>query len=176
MPNFYITTAIPYVNDEPHLGHAMLHLYADVLARYMRQYKTPVIYSAGTDEHGGKIAEKAAEAKVTPQAYADKLSKSFVELLKLLNISNDRFIRTTDASHVKAAQIIWKSLEKYIEKGSYEGWYCTGCESFYSESYVKEHNGTCPLHNRPFERLKEENYLFKLSAFTDKIKKAIEVD
>src|SRR5512141_3078828 len=105
MSKFYVTTAIPYVNDKPHLGHAMLHLYADVLARYHRQCGDEVLYSAGTDEHGGKIAEKAAEAKEDPKVYADKLSESFRELLKILNITNDRFIRTTDTAHEQRAQL-----------------------------------------------------------------------
>src|SRR5579871_1036095 len=111
MAKFYVTTAIPYVNDKPHLDHAMLHLYADVLARYHRQRGDDVLFSSGTDEHGGKIAEKAAEAKKTPQQFADELSVSFKDLLKLLNISNDRFIRTTDPAHEQRAQLIWKKLE-----------------------------------------------------------------
>lgn len=174
MEKFYITTAIPYVNDQPHLGHAMLHLYADVLARYHRRAGNEVLFSAGTDEHGGKIAEKAAEAGIVPQQYAEKLSLSFRELLKSLNISNDRFIRTTDPGHERRAQVIWKNLGQYIYKGTYKGWYCTGCETFYSEQLVKENKGVCPLHNRPYEKLEEENYFFKLSAFTDSIKKVIE--
>ena len=176
MGKFYVTTAIPYVNDKPHLGHAMLHLYADVLARYHRQIGDKVLFAAGTDEHGGKIAEKAAEAKLTPQQFADQVSRSFIALLKELNISNDRFIRTTDASHEHRAQLIWKNLAKYIYKGTYEGWYCTGDEEFFSEQTVKANNGVCPDHNRPYEKLREENYLFALSKFTTQIKEAIETD
>jgi len=176
MGKFYVTTAIPYVNDKPHLGHAMLHLYADVLARYHRQIGDKVLFAAGTDEHGGKIAEKAAEAKLTPQQFADQVSRSFIALLKELNISNDRFIRTTDASHEHRAQLIWKNLAKYIYKGTYEGWYCTGDEEFFSEQTVKANNGVCPDHNRPYEKLREENYLFALSKFTAQIKEAIETD
>jgi methionyl-tRNA synthetase len=173
MSNFYITTSIPYVNSEPHIGFGMEVVMADVLARYMRQYKTPVLFVTGTDEHGGKIAEKAAEAKVTPKAYADKLSQSFRELLPLLNISNDRFIRTTDPGHEQRAQLVWKNLSQYIYKGSYEGWYCVGHEEYFPEQVVKANKGVCPEHNRPYEKLKEENYFFKLSAFTPKIKEAI---
>ena len=176
MSKFYVTTAIPYVNDEPHIGHAMLHLYADVLARYHRQLGDEVLFSAGTDEHGGKIAEKAAEAKVTPQEYADRLSQSFKELLKLLNISNDRFIRTTDLAHEQRAETIWKNLNPYIYKGTYSGWYCTGHEEYFSEAFVKANNGVCPEHNRPYEQLKEDNYFFKLSTFAPQIKQAIESD
>lgn len=174
MSKFYVATAIPYVNDKPHLGHAILHLYADVLARYHRQQGDKVLFSAGTDEHGGKIAEKAAELKINPQQLADQMSQTFKDMLKALNISNDRFIRTTDLGHEQRAQLIWKNLSPYIYKGTYEGWYCTGCEAFYSDSVVKENKGICPLHNRSYEKLKEDNYFFKLSAFNKPIKEAIE--
>jgi methionyl-tRNA synthetase len=174
MSNFYITTSIPYVNSEPHIGFGMEVVLADVLARYMRQYKTPVLFSTGTDEHGGKIAEKATEAKVTPQAYADKLSQSFRDLLPLLNISNDRFIRTTDPGHVQRAQVVWKNLDQYIYKSTYSGWYCVGHEEYFPEQMVKANNGVCPEHNRPYEKLQEDNYFFKLSAFTAKLKQTID--
>jgi methionyl-tRNA synthetase len=176
MSKFYVCTAIPYVNDKPHLGHAMLHLYGDVLARYHRMFGDQVLFCAGTDEHGGKIAEKAAEAKIEPKQFADNLSLSFRELLKTLNISNDRFIRTSDPGHEQRAEIIWKNLSAYIYKGSYEGWYCTGDEEFFSEQVVKANKGVCPDHNRPYEKVKEENYLFALSKFTAQIKQAIETD
>jgi methionyl-tRNA synthetase len=176
MSKFYVCTAIPYVNDKPHLGHAMLHLYGDVLARYHRMFGDQVLFCAGTDEHGGKIAEKAAEAKIEPKQFADNLSLSFRELLKTLNISNDRFIRTSDPGHEQRAEIIWKNLSAYIYKGSYEGWYCTGDEEFFSEQVVKANKGVCPDHNRPYEKVKEENYLFALSKFTAQIKHAIETD
>lgn len=176
MAKFYITTAIPYVNDKPHLGHAMLHLYADVLARYRRKLGDKVLFSTGTDEHGGKIAEKAAEAKIDPKQYADGLSESFRELLKMLNVSNDRFIRTTDPGHEQRAQIIWKNLAEYIYKSTYSGWYCTGHEAYFSAEMVKANKGTCPEHNRPYEQLKEENYFFKLTAFARQIRQAIESD
>lgn len=174
MSKFYVTTAIPYVNDKPHLGHAILHLYADVLARYHRQQGDNVLFSAGTDEHGGKIAEKAAEAKLAPKEFTDQVSQNFVSLLKSLNISNDRFIRTTDPGHEQRARLIWKNLAKYIYKGTYEGWYCTGCETYYGDESVKKNKGVCPLHNRPYEKLKEENHFFKLSAFGPQLKKVIE--
>jgi methionyl-tRNA synthetase len=174
MSNFYITTSIPYVNSEPHIGFGMEVLMADVLARYMRQYKTPVIFCTGTDEHGGKIAEKAKEANVTPKAYADKVSQSFRDLLPVLNISNDRFIRTTDPGHEQRAQMIWKNLIPHIYKGKYTGWYCVGHEEYFPEATVKANNGVCPDHNRPYEKLQEDNYFFKLSTFTPKIKEAIE--
>jgi methionyl-tRNA synthetase len=173
MSNFYVTTSIPYVNGEPHLGHAMEFVVADVVARYMRNMGTPVIFSTGTDEHGGKIAEKAAELNITPQALADQMSRKFVDLLEALSISNDRFIRTTDPNHEKRAQLIWEKLQPCIYKGSYEGWYCTGDEEYFSEQVVKANKGICPEHNRPYEKIKEENYFFKLSTFTEKIKESI---
>lgn len=171
--NYFITTSIPYANGEPHLGHAMEFIYADVLARTARLQKTPVIYATGTDEHGSKIAEKAAELGLTPKQLVDQNSAKFRELQKALNISNDRFIRTTDEGHMQRAQIIWNNLKEDIYKGSYEGWYCTGCETFAPDATVKAHNGICPDHNRPYERLKEENYFFRLTKYADKIREAI---
>lgn len=174
MSNFYITTSIPYVNDQPHVGFGMELVMADVLARYMREHQTPVIFTTGTDEHGGKIAEKAAAAKLTPQAFADQISKTFQEAVKTLNISNDRFIRTTDKGHVERSQLIWKNLSSFIYKGTYIGWYCTGHEEYFPEAVVQANKGVCPDHNRPYEKLQEENYFFKLSAFAPKIKEVIE--
>lgn len=173
MSKYYVTTSIPYVNAEPHVGFALELLYADVLARYARQQGKPTIFSTGTDEHGGKIAEKAAEAGKTPQAYTDEISQRFAELGSLLNISNDRFIRTTDKGHEQRAQLIWKTLQKDIYKSKYIGWYCTGDEAFFTETEVKANNGVCPNHNRPYEKIEEENYFFKLSAYNEKIQQAI---
>lgn len=173
---YYICTAIPYVNDKPHLGHAMLHLYGDVIARYHRQLGFDVQFSCGTDEHGGKIAEAAANAKMQPKQFVDTISASFREGLKELDISYDRFIRTTDPEHEKRAQIAWANMAKDFYKKAYEGWYCTGCEEFKTEEYVKETKGVCPLHNRPYEKLQEENYFFKLSSYAPAIAKAIEAD
>ncbi len=173
---FYVTTSIPYVNAEPHIGHAMEFIQADTLARYARQRGLQTIFSTGTDEHGGKIMEKAKEKGFTPKAYVDGLSLSFRELLKQLNVANDRFIRTTDATHEERAQIIWKNLVKDIYKSKYVGLYCTGCEAFVTEATAKENNGVCPMHNKPYEKLEEENYFFRLSAYTEQIKQAIETD
>ena len=155
------------------MGHAMEFVMADVLARYARQQNKPVIFSTGTDEHGGKMAEKAAELKVTPQAFVDKMSQPFRDLCKQLNISNDRFVRTTDVGHEQRAQIIWKNLAKDIYKGKYIGWYCTGDEAFFTEAVVKANNGVCPNHNRPYEKVEEENYFFKLSKYAPQIQKAV---
>src|SRR5690606_20091211 len=119
-------------------------------------------------------AEKAQELGIDVQVFTDQNSQKFRDLQKVLDISNDRFIRTTDIAHRERAQIIWKTLANDIYKGSYEGWYCTGCETFVTESEVKAHNGTCPDHNRPYETIKEENYFFKLSHYAPQIKEAIE--
>lgn len=176
MSNYFVTTSIPYVNGEPHLGHAMEFVMGDVLARQARQRGDNVIFSIGTDEHGGKIAEKAAELKLTPKALADQMSQQYRDLATTLNISNDRFIRTTDDGHEQRAQLIWKRLEKDIYKGQYEGWYCTGDEAFFTEAEVKANNGVCPNHNRPYEKLKEDNYFFKLSGYREQLLKVIESD
>lgn len=171
--NYFITTSIPYANGEPHLGHALEFIYADVLARSARLAHTPVIFSAGTDEHGSKIAEKAQELGITPKELADKNSQKFQDLLRALNISNDRFIRTTDEAHISRVQIAWNNLKEDIYKGSYEGWYCVGHEEYFTDQYVKANNGVCPDHNKPYSKLKEENYFFRLSKYANKIKEAI---
>ncbi len=176
MSKYYIATAIPYVNAQPHLGHAILHLYADAFARYHRQMGDDVQYSAGTDEHGGKIAEAAAKEGKETQVFADEISSSFAEGLKKLGITNDRFIRTTDKQHEDRAAIIWKSLAKDIYKNTYIGMYCTGCEEFKTDAHIKETNGICPLHNSKYEKVEEENYFFALSKYNDRIKEAIESD
>ncbi len=172
--NYYVTTSIPYVNGEPHIGFAMELLQADVLARAARQQGAPVIFSTGTDEHGGKVAAQAAEQKLTPQALTDQISQKFRDLQKLINVSNDRFIRTTDKGHEQRAQIIWKNLAKDIYKGKYVGLYCTGCEAFVTGPVAKENKNICPHHNKPYEKLEEENYFFKLSKYAPQVQKAIE--
>lgn len=171
--NYLVATSIAYVNGEPHIGYAMELIQADVLARSARMQKKPVIFTTGTDEHGGKIAEKAAGEGMDPKAFADKLSQTFRDVGKSLNISNDRFIRTTDAGHEQRAQLIWKALKKDIFKNNYSGWYCTGCEAYATEAVVKDNKNVCPLHNKPYEKIEEENYFFKLSSYGPKIKQAI---
>lgn len=173
MSKFYITTSIPYVNGDPHLGHGMEFTMGDVLARYARQQGHDVIFSTGTDEHGGKIADKAEELNKTPQAFVDEMSQKFIALQKDLNISVDKFIRTTDKEHEKRSQAIWKLLAKDIYKGSYVGLYCTGCEEFVSQAVAKANNNICPHHNKLYEKLEEENYFFALSRYTEQIKKSI---
>lgn len=174
MKNYFVTTSIPYVNGEPHLGHAMEFVMADVLARKARLDGCNVFFSTGTDEHGGKIAEKAKDMGVSSQQLADDMSGKFQDLAKQLNLSNDIFIRTTSEHHKKTAAQVWNDLKDDIYKSDYEGWYCTGCESYYSQEEVKAHNGKCPDHNREFEKLKEENYFFKLSKYSQQVKAAIE--
>ncbi len=171
--NYYVTTSIPYVNGEPHIGFGMELLHGDVMARYARQQGKSVIFSTGTDEHGGKVAEKAAEQGKTPKQFSDEISKQFSDVAKLLNISNDRFIRTTDPGHEQRAGLIWKALEKDIYKDKYSGLYCTGCEAFVTEAAAKENKGICPHHNKPYEKIEEENYFFKLSKYTQPIQRAL---
>lgn len=176
MSKYYVCTAIPYVNDKPHIGHAMDFLYADILARYRRQAGDEVLFSIGTDEHGAKIAEKAEEAGKTPQQFADKIVPKWKDFANVAGISNDRFVRTTTKEHQDTAQLIWKKLDKYIYKDSYIGWYCVGCEEYKTETHVKDTEGTCPEHNRKYDKLEEENYFFALSKFTKNIRLAIEED
>ncbi|HUB94171.1 MAG TPA: methionine--tRNA ligase [Verrucomicrobiae bacterium] len=176
MSNYYVTTSIPYVNGEPHLGHAMEFVMADVLARAARKRGDTVIFSTGTDEHGGKIAEKAKDLGLKPKELADQMSQKFRDLVSVLDVEPDRFIRTTDKGHEQRAQLIWKALTKDIYKGKYVGWYCTGDEEFFTETQVKENHGVCPDHNRPYEKLEEDNYFFRLSAYNEQILKAIESD
>ena len=169
----YITTAIPYVNGTPHIGHAMDYLLADIWTRYKKQNGHDVRFSVGTDEHGNKIAAKAAESGLDPQSYTDKMYVNFENLMKKLGTSYTDFIRTTDPHHVSAVQYIWSQLSPYIYKGKYEGWYCTGCESFITDKEATANNGVCPDHNIPYQRLSEENYYLKASAFSDKVRQAL---
>jgi methionyl-tRNA synthetase len=170
---FYITTPIYYVNDVPHIGHTYTTIAADVLARYHRMCGEEVFFLTGTDEHGQKIAQAAEAENKDPQVFVDGIVSRFKETWQKMEISNDAFIRTTDKNHVKTVQFIFSKLLKdgYIYKGSYEGWYCTTCETFWLESEVKE--GHCPNVEcqRPVEKFSEESYFFKLSAFSDKLLK-----
>lgn len=174
MKKFYIATAIPYVNAAPHIGHALDYSLADVVARYHKQAGYDVFFEVGTDEHGTKIAEKAKEAGKTPKQFVDDIVPEWQVFLKKLNVDYTAFVRTTDPNHEKTAQHVWQQLaEKYIYKGEYEGWYCVGCESFVSPSEATANNGVCPIHQKPYTKLSEENYFFKLSAFGDQIKASL---
>jgi len=169
----YITTAIPYVNSTPHVGNAMDYLCADIWARYQRQNGGEVRFSVGTDEHGSKIAARAAEEGLDPKSFTDKMSVNFENLMKKMETTYTDFVRTTDEHHIAAVQYIWKVLRPYIYKNSYEGWYCVGCESFITDKQASENNGVCPDHNQAYQHLKEENYYLKSSAFTDQVREAI---
>lgn len=172
--NLYITTAIPYVNAKPHIGNALDYLLADIWTRYHRQHDREVRFQVGTDEHGNKIAQKAAEAQMEPKAYVDSMYGNFEVLMKAVGASYTDFVRTTDDHHESAVQYIWQKLQPYIYKGTYTGWYCVGCERFVTDKETQDNNGTCPDHNKPYEHLSEDNYYFKLSAFTEKIREAID--
>ncbi len=173
---FYITTAIPYVNAKPHIGTALDQLLADIWARYQRQNGHEVRYQVGTDEHGNKVAKKAGENNTDPQSYVDSMYKNFQDLFAALGTSHTDFIRTTEGHHKGAVQYIWQQLEPYIYKGTYEGWYCEGCENFVTDKEAAENNGICPDHNQQYQRLSEENYYFKASALGDQVREAIESD
>ena len=171
---FYITTPIYYPSDKLHIGHSYTTVAADAMARYKRLQGYDVMFLTGTDEHGQKIQRIAEEKGVTPKAYVDNIVAGIRELWKILDISNDRFIRTTDKQHEEVVQKIFKRLydQGDIYKSEYEGWYCTPCESFWTEVQLKE--GTCPDCGRPVELTKEESYFFKLSKYQDKLIKHIE--
>ncbi len=166
---FYITTPIYYPSDHLHIGHSYCTVATDTMARYKRLTGCDVMFLTGADEHGQKIEEKAKAAGVTPQEYVDKIVASFQALWKLLNISNDRFIRTTDDYHVESVQKIFKALydKGDIYKGAYKGKYCTPCESFWTESQLVD--GKCPDCGRPVADAEEEAYFFRLSKYADRI-------
>ena len=173
----YITTAIPYANSAPHIGNALDYLIADIWARYHRQHSgSEVRFQVGTDEHGNKIAVKAAENNLSPQEFVDQTHQNFRQLMDKTKTTYTDFIRTTDPHHIGASQYIWQKLEPHIYKGTYEGWYCTGCEAFWSEKEVTENKGICPDHQTPYTRLSEENYYLRTSDFRDQIYTAIASD
>jgi len=164
--NFYITTTLPYINSEPHLGFAAEIIKADVIARYRRQRGYQVFFNTGTDEHGLKIYQKAQELNRDIQAYCDEYSAKFRPLKEKLNLTYDKFIRTTDASHVAAAQAFWKKCAASgdIYKKSYRIKYCIGCELEKTDSDLI--SGRCPLHpNQELEIIEEENYFFRFSKY-----------
>lgn len=169
----YITTAIPYVNGTPHIGNALDYLIADIWTRYQKQNGHEVRFQVGTDEHGNKIAVKAGELGLTPKAYTDQTYVNFENLMKKVGAEFTDFVRTTDDHHVAAVQHIWQQLLPYIYKGNYSGWYCMGHEAFFTDKEVQASGGVCVDHQTPFQQVSEENYFFKTSAFTDRIKEAI---
>lgn len=173
MLKFYLTTAIPYVNGVPHIGHALDYLLADVYFRYQKIKGQEVRFQAGTDEHGNKIFKKSQELGIPVEQYVDENSAKFREFIDKLGVYPTDFIRTTDKDHERRCQEIWKKLADHIYLDSYEGWYCEGCERFVTDKEYEENNGVCPDHNKPYEKLKEENYYLRISDFKDKIEQAI---
>lgn len=181
MPNknkkFYITTSIPYTNAPPHIGFALEAIQADVLARYHRDLGEDVFFLTGTDEHGIKTLRVAREAGRDVKEFADEISGKFKSLAKLLNISNDDFIRTTDeVRHKPAVEKLWNKLVESgdIYKKQYKGYYCPGCEAFKTEKEMVD--GKCPIHLIKLELIEEENYFFRLSKYTKEIEKQIKSD
>lgn len=166
---FYITTPIYYPSDKLHIGHSYCTVATDTMARYKRLRGYDVKFLTGTDEHGQKIERIAQAQGVTPKEYVDKIVAGVKELWKELDISYDKFIRTTDDYHVAAVQKIFKQLydQGDIYKSEYEGWYCTPCESFYTDTQLVD--GKCPDCGREVERLKEESYFFRLSKYQDRL-------
>ena len=166
---YYITTAIAYTSGKPHIGNNYEIVLADSIARYKRKDGYEVFFQTGTDEHGQKIELKAAEAGVTPKAFVDKVAGTIQGLCDLLNIAYDKFIRTTDTDHERQVQKIFKRLYEKgdIYKGAYEGLYCTPCESFWTESQLKD--GKCPDCGREVKPAKEEAYFFKMSKYADRL-------
>lgn len=165
---YYITTPIYYVNDVPHIGHAYTTLACDVLARFHRLAGYDVKFLTGTDEHGQKVEKSAIAKDIDPQSFTDQVSKSFLNLGKVMNFSNDDFIRTTEPRHKKAAQALWNKLMENgeIYLGKYDGWYSVRDEAFYSESELVE--GKAPT-GAPVEWMEEPSYFFKLSKWQDKL-------
>ena len=166
---FFITTPIYYVNDVPHLGHAYTMVSVDALARWHRLGGEDVFFLTGTDEHGLKIAQAAAENGMSPKEWTDRLSPRFQNAWRRLNISYDDFIRTTEPRHYETVQSFLTAVYEngYIYKDVYRGPYCVSCEAYYQESELVD--GLCPIHGRPVTIMEEENYFFKLSAFTERL-------
>ena len=170
---FYITTPIYYPSGNPHIGHCYTTVACDSVARYRRMQGYDVMFLTGTDEHGLKIEQKAAEKGVTPKEYVDEIVETFKKLWSFMNVDYDRYIRTTDDYHIKTVQKIFKELydKGYIYKGEYSGKYCTPCESFWTESQLVD--GKCPECGREVTEAKEEAYFFKMSPFADRIEKLL---
>jgi len=166
---YYITTAIAYTSGKPHIGNTYEAILADSLARFKRFEGYDVFLQTGTDEHGQKIEEKAASAGVSPKQFVDGVANQIKDIWDLVGVSYDKFIRTTDEYHEKQVQNIFKKLydKGDIYKGSYEGWYCTPCESFWTESQLVD--GKCPDCGREVKKSQEEAYFFKMSKYADRL-------
>lgn len=170
---YYVTTAIDYINGKPHVGHSYEKIAADVLARFYRAGGADTFFLTGTDEHGAKIAQYAEQAGKGQQEYADEMSKGFSSAWDGLDISYDRFIRTTDADHLKAVGELLSTIKAngYLYEGEYTGYYCIGHEAFLNERDLVD--GKCPDHNTVPELITEKNWFLKISAFTDAIRERI---
>jgi len=168
--SYYVTTPIFYVNAEPHLGHAFATLAADVLARHMRQRGEDVFFLTGTDEHGEPVELAAEREGITPQELADRNSERFRALMPIIDASNDFFIRTSDRRHTeRVAEIMQRVYDNgWVSKGTYEGWYCPRCADFKTERELGPGN-TCPIHEIELEKITEENWFFRLSAFQERL-------
>lgn len=181
MNKFLITTPIYYVNDVPHIGSAYTTLVADVLARAHRQFGNEVLFLTGTDEHGAKIAQKAASLGQEPQQYADSIAAEFQKTWQLLHISHDHFVRTTHENHVRLVQRCMTILhnKKLLYEAEYSGWYCVACEE-YKDVEVDSTEGSapplCEIHQKPLEQIQESVYYFALSQFQEQIKALISTD
>ena len=169
---FYVTTPIFYVNAEPHLGHAYSVIAADIFARHMRQRDEDVFFLTGTDEHGEPVELAAEREGIDPQVLADRNAPKFEAMAQAVNATNDFFIRTSDERHTeRVAEIMQRVYDNgHVYEGTYEGWYCPRCASFYTERELGPGN-TCPIHEIPLEREREENWFFRLSAFEDDLKR-----
>lgn len=164
---YYLTTPIYYVNDRPHIGHAYTTIVADALARYWRMHGADVYFLTGTDENSQKNVEAAEKNGENPASYVARMSALWQKTWIDLGISHDDFIRTTDERHRRGVLAFWKRVEAAgdIYLGTYEGWYCVGCEAFITESEAE--NGVCPIHKKPLEKIQEQNYFFKLSKYRE---------
>ncbi len=179
---YYLTTPIYYVNDVPHPGHAYTTIAADALARARRLQGHRVFFLTGTDEHGQNIERIAREKGKAPQAYCDEIAAVFKALWVRLDVKYDRFIRTTDEIHRRGVLELWRRMtsastpdgQTAVYRGRYAGWYCPRCEAFKDEEELKEPGHLCPDHERPCEWTEEENYFFRLSAYSDWLKDEIE--
>ena len=176
--NFYITTPIYYVNDKPHIGHAYTTIACDILSRYNKLQKKNVYFLTGTDEHGQKIQRAAKEKGMDPKSFCDQISKTFFDLSKSLNLSNDDFIRTTEERHTKSVENLWNILEKkneiYLSK--YSGWYSVSDEAFYSEDEIEtsDDKKISKTSGSIVEWVEEESFFFKLSKWQDPLLKFYE--
>ncbi len=176
MNKTYICTAIPYVNGNPHIGHAMDYLLADTFARYCRSKGDEVRFQVGTDEHGNKVFSKALDSGLSVEEYTAENSNKFRHFIEKLDVSFTDFIRTTDPDHERRCQEIWQKLESHIYSAEYDGWYCEGCESFVTQKEYDDNAGICPDHQKPYQKLTEKNYYLRISDFKDEIRARIESD